>query len=409
MILSSFYWGYVITLVPSIYLVKKFGGKWVYGFGMFSTTTFTFLTPVVTETYGSTGLIVIRAIMGCGEAGEGPGSFAMVARWAPPNERTKMVSFMMSGLQLGSILGTALSGVLIKHSSIGWPIAFYVFGGLGVLWLLAYVVLVYDDPDEHPFISQEEKDYLRETMKAQTHKETPIPWRHMVTSAPVWALFTAYIGKEWIFQLMMTDLPKYMSNVLKFPIDANGFLSALPNVVMWLFSFVFSWSADWLIKNNKLSRKNVRKILVTISTVGPAVLIISASYAGYDYSSVVVLFAAAMGMMGASYSGVLVNPIDLSPNHTSTLVSVATIIASLCGLLVPYCIGILTTNQALLEWRTVFWITFCVLSVSSLIFNTLGDAEVQYWNDLNSSSKKHNGTEVKERQSFLKITDQEIR
>ena len=37
---------------------------------------------------------------------------------------------------------------------------FYVFGSLGILWFFAWSVLVYDGPDVHPRISQEEREYL---------------------------------------------------------------------------------------------------------------------------------------------------------------------------------------------------------------------------------------------------------
>ena len=37
---------------------------------------------------------------------------------------------------------------------------FYVFGSLGILWFFAWSVLVYDGPDVHPRIAQEEREYL---------------------------------------------------------------------------------------------------------------------------------------------------------------------------------------------------------------------------------------------------------
>ena len=38
---------------------------------------------------------------------------------------------------------------------------FYVFGSLGILWFIAWSVLVYDGPDVHPRIAQEEREYLQ--------------------------------------------------------------------------------------------------------------------------------------------------------------------------------------------------------------------------------------------------------
>lgn len=47
LILSSFFWGYVITHIPGGMLAEKFGGKWALSLGILSTAIFTLLTPLV--------------------------------------------------------------------------------------------------------------------------------------------------------------------------------------------------------------------------------------------------------------------------------------------------------------------------------------------------------------------------
>lgn len=46
-ILSSFFYGYVITHIPGGILAEKFGGKWCLSLGILSTAFFTLLTPWV--------------------------------------------------------------------------------------------------------------------------------------------------------------------------------------------------------------------------------------------------------------------------------------------------------------------------------------------------------------------------
>lgn len=48
-ILSAFYFGYVITQVPGGYLADKFGGKHVLGLGVLFTCALSLLTPNVVE------------------------------------------------------------------------------------------------------------------------------------------------------------------------------------------------------------------------------------------------------------------------------------------------------------------------------------------------------------------------
>ena len=49
------------------------------------------------------------------------------------------------------------------ESRLGWPSVFYLFGGLGVLWFVAWALLVHDGPDVHPRISPQEKMFLQVT------------------------------------------------------------------------------------------------------------------------------------------------------------------------------------------------------------------------------------------------------
>lgn len=44
------------------------------------------------------------------------------------------------------------------------------------------------------------------------------PWGKLLTSWPVWALIIAETGHDWGLYTMVTDLPKYMSDVMHFDI-----------------------------------------------------------------------------------------------------------------------------------------------------------------------------------------------
>lgn len=63
---------------------------------------------------------------------------------------------------------------------------------------------------------------------------------------------------------MVTDLPKYMTGVLKFDIHRTGTLAALPYAVMWLSSIAFGWICDKFVKKNWLTVTNARKTFTTI-------------------------------------------------------------------------------------------------------------------------------------------------
>lgn len=52
-----------------------------------------------------------------------------------------------------------LSG-LLSASAAGWPSIFYVFGALGTVWSLAFILCIYEDPEAHPKINPDERKYI---------------------------------------------------------------------------------------------------------------------------------------------------------------------------------------------------------------------------------------------------------
>ncbi|KAJ8959237.1 hypothetical protein NQ318_022500 [Aromia moschata] len=381
LILSSFYWGYVITHIPGGIIAEKFGGKHSLGLGILCTAIFTFITPfVIHSTDGNwVWVVVIRVMEGLGEGTTFPALTTLLANWVPVGERSKIGTLVYSGSQIGTVVGNSLSGVLIAATH-DWAMVFYVFGILGVLWYVFFSLLCYTDPESHPFISDNEKKYLKEQIVNISSDEKNIPWRSIMTSWPLWALVVAQIGHDWGFFTMVTDLPKYMKDVLHFNVKQNGIWSSVPYILMWIVSMSSGYLCDWLITRKFLSITSARKTFTTIASMGPAVFIIAASYSGCDRSMAVFMFTIAMGFMGTFYCGMKVNALDLSPNYAGTIMAIVNGIGGLTGIIVPYLVGALTENHTLFEWRTVFWIAFGVFFVTNLTFLRFGSGKVQTWN-----------------------------
>lgn len=99
-ILSSFYWGYIVTHIPGGMLVEKFGGKLTLLGGIVATSVLTFLTPVSITLGGSTLLIVNRIIMGLCQGFIYASVFGLLSTWIPLRERTTLGVFVLSGIQV---------------------------------------------------------------------------------------------------------------------------------------------------------------------------------------------------------------------------------------------------------------------------------------------------------------------
>lgn len=66
-------------------------------------------------------------------------------------------------------------------NSIGWPIAFYLYGGLGIMWSIIWVFVGSDSPSKHPSITDEERKYIEAGLQNEDDKEVKFISRIFVT------------------------------------------------------------------------------------------------------------------------------------------------------------------------------------------------------------------------------------
>ena len=77
------------------------------------------------------------------------------------------------GLTFGTLVGMPLAGYLCDiRWDHGWPLAFYVPGAIAAVWFVFWVALVFDAPDVHPRICEQEKQYIESSTGRTKHNGT---------------------------------------------------------------------------------------------------------------------------------------------------------------------------------------------------------------------------------------------
>lgn len=170
------------------------------------------------------------------------------------------------------------------------------------------------------------------------------PILDMFKNKAVIALIFAQIGHDWGFYVMSTYLPKYMDNVLKFNIRKAGFFASLPSLSMWIISLSSGCLGDVLINRGVMKITFARKFFTTIGKVVPGICMMTASYVGCNRIAAVMCFTLMMGSMGTYYAGMKLNPLDLTPNYSGTLMAIVNGIGSITGIVSPLVVGALTPH-----------------------------------------------------------------
>lgn len=85
LILSAFYWSYILFTLPSEPLIRWFGEKWVMTFSLTGSALVTILTPAFSDCL--IAMIVSRFVLGITQAGLMPSAFALTNNWLPLKDR----------------------------------------------------------------------------------------------------------------------------------------------------------------------------------------------------------------------------------------------------------------------------------------------------------------------------------
>uniref|UniRef100_A0A2K5NAM1 Sialin n=1 Tax=Cercocebus atys TaxID=9531 RepID=A0A2K5NAM1_CERAT len=322
-ILGSFFYGYIITQIPGGYVASKIGGKLLLGFGILGTAVLTLFTPIAAD-LGVGPLIVLRALEGLGEGVTFPAMHAMWSSWAPPLERSKLLSISYAGAQLGTVISLPLSGIICYY--MNWTYVFYFFGTIGIFWFLLWIWLVSDTPQKHKRITHCEKEYILSSLRNQ-----------------------------------------------------NGFLSSLPYLGSWLCMILSGQAADNLRAKWNFSTLCVRRIFSLIGMIGPAVFLVAAGFIGCDYSLAVAFLTISTTLGGFCSSGFSINHLDIAPSYAGILLGITNTFATIPGMIGPVIAKSLTPDNTVGEWQTVFYIAAAINVFGAIFFTLFAKGEVQNW------------------------------
>lgn len=375
-ILGSFFYGYIITQIPGGYIASKVGGKLLLGFGILGTAVFTLFTPIAAD-LGVGALIALRALEGLGEGVTFPAMHAMWSSWAPPLERSKLLSISYAGAQLGTVISLPLSGIICFY--MNWTYVFYLFGIVGIIWFILWIFFVSETPETHKTISRHEKEYILSSLKNQLSSQKSVPWTSMLRSSPLWAIVVAHFSYNWTFYTLLTLLPTYMKEILRFNVQENGLLSALPYFGCWLCMILSGQAADNLRAKWNFSTICVRRVFSLIGMIGPAVFLVAAGFIGCDYSLAVAFLTISTTLGGFCSSGFSINHLDIAPSYAGILLGITNTFATIPGMAGPVIAKSLTPDNTIREWQTVFYIAAAINVFGAIFFSLFAKGEVQNW------------------------------
>jgi ACS family hexuronate transporter-like MFS transporter len=255
-------------------------------------------------------LAASRLLLGIGEGGGFPAATRAMAEWFSAKERSLAMGIMNAGTAVGGIAAPPLIALILVQFQLHWRWVFFITGGLGLLWTLWWR-FDYFLPEQHPKLSDAERNQERTTTTSENAGASKTPWFNLLKVRQIRGIVLAKFLSDaaWYFYLLW--LPKYLYDARGLNIKQVGYYGWIPHLAAGVGCLVGGSFSSWLIRRN-YSINAARKIaLASSAAMMPLVFFIPQ----VDIGWVIVFFSIAYFGQQSWSTLVMTLPADLIPKR----------------------------------------------------------------------------------------------
>ncbi|MEY0473376.1 MULTISPECIES: MFS transporter [Providencia] len=229
-----FFAAYALFGIPANLILNKIGAqKWL----SITTVIWGVLSAMTGFVTNETQFIILRFLLGLGEAGFYPGILLLASIYFPNNVRGSVIGIFVLGVPLALTLGSPLSGALLElHGWLGRPGWFWMFviEGLPAVVIGIFAFFYLDDsPEKARFLTEEEKKALIEQLAKENAKTETTSVSSALKNIKVWHLALIYGTIQISVYGLMFFLPSQVASLMG---ESLGFKQSLVAAIPWACS-----------------------------------------------------------------------------------------------------------------------------------------------------------------------------
>ena len=222
---------------------------------------------------GMLSFSIFRAILGIAEAGNWPGAAKGNAEWFPTKERALAQGIFNSGAAIGGIIAIPMIAYMTVY--FNWQLIFIVVGGAGLLWLIPWMILVKAPPGKHPWITEQEREYIltgqRSTTQASDAEEEEYApsTGELLARKESWGVIIASAAIDPIWWLFVFWIPIYLNEVYGMDVQAIGIYGWVP----YVGAMFGAWFGGLLAQNRLKAGWDTNKTRKLVITLGCLIML----------------------------------------------------------------------------------------------------------------------------------------
>jgi len=295
---------------------------------------------------GMLSFSIFRIILGVAEAGNWPGAAKANAEWFPIKERAFAQGIFNSGAAIGGIVSGPIIAYLFGYFD-SWQATFVTIGALGLLWLIPWLILYKSGPKSHPWLSEEERDYI---LSGQRNQETNEVAEYAPTSKEIlsrkesWGVILASFFLDPIWWLFVAWLPLYLAETYGFGVAEIGDYYWVP----FVGAMFGAWFGGLLAENRLKSGWSVNKTRKFVIGLGGVIMLVSLLLTTKASSPLIAVLLMAVILFGfqTAVGNIQTLPSDFySGKSVATLAGFAGTAAKLAVVGLNFLIPVITVNS----------------------------------------------------------------
>ncbi|HEU4650066.1 MAG TPA: MFS transporter [Croceibacterium sp.] len=175
---------------------------------------------------GWLGFAGLRGALGVVEGSGQPSGMKLVSTWFPARERGLAGGIYNIGASFGALLAPPLVAWAVYYHD--WRLAFLVTGGLGLVWLIPWL-LWYAPPARHRAISDPERALIIEGQEPELRASPGRPLlRRLLRRRELWAIAAARFLADPVWGMLSLWMPLYLTTVRQFDLTQIALFAWLP-------------------------------------------------------------------------------------------------------------------------------------------------------------------------------------
>ena len=270
---STFFIGYALFAFVGGQLADRFGPVRTYIWAASAWSVLCGLTGLVT---GYTQLLVVRTLFGFAEGPMNSTTNRTITNWFPRRETARAVGFTFSGQTFGSAIAAPIVAFLAIN--FGWRVSFFVLAGLGLVWTVAWRLMVTDLPKDNPRVSQGELQTLaddRATLIAPPGGTYPSLGSYLSRPSTL-SLGLGMFAVNYTLYIFISWLPTYLTDALHMPINQMAIVASIP-WIGGLVGYIGGGLASDFIYNRSANKLRARKFttIVPLAIAGVALILVT--------------------------------------------------------------------------------------------------------------------------------------